>query len=112
MATARTTEPGDTVTGYESHLWRMADALRGSIDAAEYKHVVLGLIFVKYISDAFEETYAQLETERDQGANPEDPDEYLAQNIFWVPAEVRRLDAAIGVNLKSLGFIANQEERR
>ena len=61
MATARKTEPGDTVTGYESQLWRMADALRGSMDAAEYKHVVLGLIFLKYISDAFEEAYAQLQ---------------------------------------------------
>ncbi len=89
MATARKTEPGDTVTGYESQLWRMADALRGSMDAAEYKHVVLGLIFLKYISDAFEEAYAQLQSEIDQGADPEDPDEYLAQNIFWVPAEAR-----------------------
>ena len=89
MATARTTEPGHTVTGYESQLWRMADALRGSMDAAEYKHVVLGLIFLKYISDAFEEAYARLETERGQGADPEHPDEYLAQNIFWVPAEAR-----------------------
>ena len=89
MATARTTEPGDTVTGYETQLWRMADALRGSMDAAEYKHVVLGLIFLKYISDAFEEVHAQLQSEIDQGADPEDPDEYLAQNIFWVPAEAR-----------------------
>jgi type I restriction enzyme M protein len=60
----------------------MADALRGSMDAAEYKHVVLGLIFLKYISDAFEELHARLEAERDQGADPEDPDEYRAQNIF------------------------------
>ena len=89
MATARTTEPGDTVTGYDSQLWRMADALRGSMDAAEYKHVVLGLIFLKYISDAFEEAYAQLQSEIDQGADPEHPDEYLAKNIFWVPAEAR-----------------------
>ena len=89
MATARTTEPGDTVTGYDSQLWRMADALRGSMDAAEYKHVVLGLIFLKYISDAFEEAYAQLQREIDQGADPEHPDEYLAKNIFWVPAEAR-----------------------
>ena len=58
-------EPGSNgaTTGYERELWRMADALRGSMDAAEYKHVVLGLIFLKYISDAFEETRAQLETE-------------------------------------------------
>ena len=76
-------------TGYEAELWRTADTLRGSMDAAEYKHVVLGLIFLKYISDAFEEVYAELETERDQGADSEDPDEYRAQNIFWVPPEAR-----------------------
>ena len=76
-------------TGYEAELWQMADALRGSMDAAEYKHVVLGLIFLKYISDAFEEKQAQLEIERADGADPEDPDEYLAQNIFWVPTEAR-----------------------
>ena len=51
-------------TGYEAELWRMADALRGSMDAAEYKHVVLGLIFLKYISDAFEERHARLEGEQ------------------------------------------------
>ena len=76
-------------TGYEAELWRMADTLRGSMDAAEYKHVVLGLIFLKYISDAFEEAYAELEAEVGQGADPEDPDEYRAQNIFWVPVEAR-----------------------
>ena len=57
-------------TGDEAKLWRMADALRGSMDAAEYKHVVLGLIFLKYIWDAFEEAYARLEAERDQGRRP------------------------------------------
>ncbi|MHA1748404.1 MAG: type I restriction-modification system subunit M, partial [Promethearchaeota archaeon] len=67
----------------------MADALRGSMDAAEYKHVVLGLIFLKYISDAFEELHAKLEAEVDQGADPEDPDEYRAKNVFWVPKEAR-----------------------
>ncbi len=77
------------VVGYGPELWRMADALRGSMDAAEYKHVVLGLIFLKYISDAFEEAYAKLDAERDQGADPEDPDEYRAQSIFWVPPEAR-----------------------
>ena len=76
-------------TGYEAELWRMADALRGSMDAAEYKYVVLGLIFLKYISDAFEEVYAELEAEVGQGADPEDPDECRAQNIFWVPVEAR-----------------------
>ncbi|MFN3742614.1 MAG: type I restriction-modification system subunit M [Anaerolineales bacterium] len=75
--------------GFEKELWAAADALRGSMDAAEYKHVVLGLIFLKYISDAFEEYHAQLERERDEGADPEDPDEYRAENIFWVPREAR-----------------------
>ena len=76
-------------TGYEAELWRMADALRGSMDAAEYKHVVLGLIFLKYISDTFKERHTLLESEREQGADPEDPDEYRAENIFWVPSEAR-----------------------
>jgi type I restriction enzyme M protein len=75
--------------GYEAQLWQMADALRGGMDAAEYKHVVLGLIFLKYISDAFEEKHAQLVSEKAQGAAPEDPDEYRAQSIFWVPPEAR-----------------------
>ena len=76
-------------TGYEAELWRMADTLRGSMDASEYKHVVLGLIFLKYISDAFEERHVRLEGEQGQGADPEDPDEYRAVNIFWVPPEAR-----------------------
>ena len=86
---------GGATTGYEAELWRMADTLRGSMDAAEYKHVVLGLIFLKYISDAFEERRARLEAERPQGADPEDPDEYRADNVFWVPPEARwdRLEA-------------------
>lgn len=75
--------------GFEADLWRAADALRSNMDAAEYKHVVLGLIFLKYISDAFEEQHARLKAERGQGADPEDPDEYRAVNIFWVPEEAR-----------------------
>ena len=81
--------PDSGAADYRADLWRMADALRGSMDAAEYKHVVLGLIFLKYISDAFEEVHTRLEAERDQGADPEDRDEYLAQDVFWVPAEAR-----------------------
>ncbi|MGQ9604519.1 MAG: class I SAM-dependent DNA methyltransferase [bacterium] len=73
--------------GYEAELWEMADALRGSIDAAEYKHVVLGLIFLKYVSDAFEEHRERLKEE--QYADLEDPDEYRAVNVLWVPAEAR-----------------------
>ncbi len=75
--------------GFEADLWKAADALRGSMDAAEYKHVVLGLLFLKYISDAFEEQHALLEADRDQGADPEDPDEYRAANVFWVPKDAR-----------------------
>ncbi len=75
--------------GFEGELWKAADALRSNMDAAEYKHVVLGLIFLKYISDAFEEHHAKLEAEPGTGADPEDPDEYRAVNIFWVPKEGR-----------------------
>jgi type I restriction enzyme M protein len=75
--------------GFEARLWQTADALRNNMDAAEYKHVVLGLIFLKYISDAFEEQHARLTGQSAQGADPEDPDEYRAENIFWVPKEAR-----------------------
>ena len=75
--------------GFEAKLWQMADGLRNNMDAAEYKHVVLGLIFLKYISDAFESKHAELETQRKKGADPEDPDEYKAAGIFWVPKEAR-----------------------
>ena len=77
------------IVGYEAELWQMADALRGSMDAAEYKHVALGLIFLKYISDAFEEQHERLLEQVAEGADPEDPDEYRAENIFWVPREAR-----------------------
>ena len=64
MAKARRTNHGTPANaGYEAELWRMADALRGSMDAAEYKHVILGLIFLKYISDAFEAQHAEIEAE-------------------------------------------------
>lgn len=73
----------------EKQLWKSADKLRKNIDAAEYKHVVLGLIFLKYISDAFEELYAKLKTEENLGADPEDKDEYKAENVFFVPVDAR-----------------------
>jgi len=75
--------------GFEAKLWAAADALRNNMDAAEYKHVVLGLIFLKYISDAFEGKHAELTAQKKQGADPEDPDEYRAASIFWVPPEAR-----------------------
>lgn len=76
---------GDLV--FASKLWQTADKLRNNMDAAEYKHVVLGLIFLKYISDAFEELYAKLKDEL--GADPEDVDEYRAVNVFYVPEKAR-----------------------
>ena len=75
--------------GFEEKLWQTADKLRNNMDAAEYKHVVLGLIFLKYISDAFEEMHEKLISEIEEGADPEDPEEYLAENVFWVPPEAR-----------------------
>ena len=86
---ARANAQTTATTGYETELWAAANTLRGNMDAAEYKHVVLGLIFLKYISDAFEERHAQLVAERDEGADPEEPDEYTGANVFWVPAEAR-----------------------
>jgi type I restriction enzyme M protein len=73
--------------GFEQTLWLAADKLRGHMDAAEYKHVVLGLIFLKYISDAFQERYEALKKE--PHADPEDRDEYTAENVFWVPKAAR-----------------------
>src|SRR5512135_2837971 len=88
--------------GFEATLWAAADKMRNNMDAAEYKHVVLGLIFLKYISDAFEERRGQLELETADPkqeayvAEPsvryavlEDRDEYAAKNVFWVPPEAR-----------------------
>jgi type I restriction enzyme M protein len=76
-----------TTVGFEDKLWMSADKLRGSMDASEYKHVVLGLIFLKYVSDSFSEKYDQLVKENE--GFEEDKDEYLAENIFWVPQEAR-----------------------
>ncbi|WP_339907202.1 class I SAM-dependent DNA methyltransferase [Symmachiella dynata] len=77
--------------GFETKLWQAADKLRNNMDAAEYKHVVLGLIFLKYISDAFEEMHDKLIAGEGEyeGADPEDADEYKAENVFWVPAVAR-----------------------
>jgi len=89
MTPRASTRSTRSALGFEVSLWQAADALRNNMDAAEYKHVVLGLIFLKYISDAFDEQHARLEAEREQGADPEDQDEYRAVNIFWVPREAR-----------------------
>jgi type I restriction enzyme M protein len=73
--------------GFEATLWQAADKLRGNLDAAEYKHVVLGMIFLKYISDAFDE--ARAEIVKDPEGDPEDRDEYASRNVFWVPLAAR-----------------------
>ena len=73
--------------GFEKKLWTAADKMRSNMDAAEYKHVVLGLIFLKYISDSFEETRADIT--KDPDGDPENIDEYKARNIFWVPPNSR-----------------------
>ncbi len=90
MAYTKFTQTGNTTganLGFEAKLWAAADKLRGYMDASEYKHVVLGLIFLKYISDAFQQRYEELD--REELADAEDRDEYLATNTFWVPKEAR-----------------------
>jgi type I restriction enzyme M protein len=92
MAKTSSKKGDSTATiGFEAKLWLTADKLRNNMDAAEYKHVVLGLIFLKYISDTFAEQRAKLVADQGDyvGANPEDPDEYKAENVFWVPADAR-----------------------
>jgi len=75
--------------GFEAKLWAAAGAIRNNMDATKYKHVVLGLIFLKYISDAFDAKHGELDAQRKKGFDPEDPDEYLGASIFWVPKEAR-----------------------
>ena len=75
--------------GFEQKMWQAADKLRSNMDAAEYKHVVLGLIFLKYISDAFREVYEELKNDPEGLSDPEDIDEYRMRNVFWVPPEAR-----------------------
>jgi type I restriction enzyme M protein len=76
-----------TDLGFEAELFKAADKLRGNLEPSEYKHVALGLIFLKYVSDAFDLQHAKLEAE--EFADPEDPEEYLAERVFWVPAIAR-----------------------
>ena len=91
--------------GFEAKLWLSADKLRNNMDAAEYKHVVLGLIFLKYISDTFDEHHAKLVAGEGDfaGANPEDKDEYLAANVFWVPVDARWPQLQARAKLPSIG---------
>ena len=74
--------------GFEKKLWAAADKMRNNMDAAEYKHVVMGLIFLKYISDSFKTVYEELENDS-ESLGPEERDEYIARRVFWVPEEAR-----------------------
>ncbi|WP_292573771.1 type I restriction-modification system subunit M N-terminal domain-containing protein [Mesorhizobium sp.] len=78
---------GNGDLAFTAELFKAADKLRGNLEPSEYKHVALGLIFLKYISDAFEAQRAKLAA--DEYADPEDPEEYLAESVFWVPKEAR-----------------------
>lgn len=86
-AKAEAAHKKDSALGFESTLFKAADKLRGNMEPSDYKYVVLGLIFLKYISDAFEAKYAELMHEDEEAA--EDRDEYLADNVFWVPPNAR-----------------------
>ncbi|MBB6481536.1 type I restriction-modification system subunit M [Spirochaeta isovalerica] len=103
MAKSKTEEP------IEKQLWKAADKLRKNIDAAEYKHIVLGLIFLKYISDAFEELHSQLLAGEGDfaGADPEDKDEYKAENVFFVPEIARWTYLQDSAKLPTIGKIVD-----
>ena len=93
----------------EKQLWKAADKLRKNIDAAEYKHVVLGLIFLKYISDSFEEHFAKLQSGEGEyaGADPEDRDEYQAENVFFVPQDARWTYLQAQAKLPTIGTLVD-----
>ena len=87
--------------GFEAQLWAAADKLRGNMEPSDYKHVALGLVFLKYISDAFEAKRAELL--KDELADAEDPEEYLAENVFWVPEAARWSRLQAGAKQPSIG---------
>ncbi len=93
----------------EKTLWKAADKLRKNIDAAEYKHIVLGLIFLKYISDAFEQHFAKLQEGKGEyvGADPEDKEEYAAENIFFVPQQAQWSYLHSQAKLPQIGKLAD-----
>ena len=91
--------------GFEAKMWTAADKLRNNMDAAEYKHVVLGLIFLKYISDAFIELHEELK--RDPEGDPEEKDEYLAKTVFWVPKKARWEELQKNAKQPNIGVIVD-----
>jgi len=104
-------KPGNGANlGFEATLCTAADKMRGHMDPGEYKHVVLGLIFLKYISDAFEEVHARLAAE--DYADPEDRDEYMAENVFWVPKEARWPRLQDNAKQPTIGKLLDAARRR
>ena len=95
--------------GFEKEIWKAADLLRGNLDASEYKSVVLGLIFLKYISDRFESKYQSLVEEGD--GFEEDKDEYTSENIFFVPHEARWSVVAKAAHTPEIGTIIDNAMR-
>jgi type I restriction enzyme M protein len=107
--TAKESKQSGANLGFEAKLWLTADKLRNNMDAAEYKHIVLGLIFLKYISDTFDEHHAKLVAGKGDyaGANPEDKDEYKAENVFWVPKEGRWAHIQASAKLPAIGKVVD-----
>ena len=95
--------------GFEAELFKTADKLRGNMEPSDYKHVALGLIFLKYISDAFEARHAELLAEDAVAA--EDKDEYLADNVFWVPKEARWSVLKAGAKRPQIGVMIDDAMR-
>jgi type I restriction enzyme M protein len=105
-AKAEKVTSSSAVIGFEEKLWLAADKLRGSMDSGEYKHVVLGLVFLKYISDAFVERYDTVAEDPD--ADPEDRDHYAAENVFWVPKNARWAEVQKAAKQPTIGVLIDR----
>ena len=106
MASAVKNKTNGATIGFEQQLWAAADKMRGHMDPSEYKHITLGLIFLKYISDAFDVKFQELSAE--DGADPEDRDEYLAENVFWVPKNARWDNVKANARSANIGKIVDE----
>ena len=99
-------ENNTTSIGFEDKIWQAADVLRGNLNAAEYEGVVLGLIFLKYISDRFEAKYQELKD--DEYADPEDIDEYTSENVFFVPQGARWSVISAAAHTPQIGNVIDE----
>jgi type I restriction enzyme M protein len=107
-----TAQKAFTSLGFEAKLWAMADKLRNNMDAAEYKNVVLGLIFLKFISDKFNAKYVDLKARRETDfTDPEDRDEYVSENVFWVPKSARWADIQAKAPTPEIGQVVDDAMR-